>query len=184
MAKNESFPDKYYADPMGLDRYVVQEKILFEWLAPNKVDRKKQRAEVLQILFVVLIITAILVLAQELLLAAVFLAFIFLYMAFDLMPPVQLRSQLTTIGIKIEDKYYYWPNLSQFWFEERQKTLYLYFRCVFPYIQVVKLIIAPADEEKIKNIIGTYLLYKKPTLGYWQKIVKKFTDTLPANLNF
>jgi len=180
---NPQFPDKYYDDPTGIDRYVVQEKVLFAWQGPSKIDKKKKRQEIAQIILLAIILILILSLLQEYLLTVVLAMFTVLYLMFETSPPLLLQYQITTIGLKIEDKYYYWPQLSQFWFEDRQETRILMVRNLFPRVQVMKLIIRAEDEDEIKTSLGKYLLYKKPTQTSLEKFLHRASAYLPLDLD-
>ena len=178
-----SFPEKFYVDPTGLDRYVVQEKMLFSWQGPSKIDKHKKKNELAQLILLAVIVVLILVLLQEILLAFVIVMFAILYILFEASPPLLLQCQITTIGLKIEDKYYYWPQLTQFWFESKNDTRILHVRNVYPRLQVIKLIIHPDDEEKIKNTLGTYLLFKKPQQSLIEKWMKRASSYLPLDID-
>jgi hypothetical protein len=180
----QQFPEKFYRDPVGLDRYVVQEKVLFEWTAPNKIEKTRQKTEVAQYILGIVIIALIFLLLNDLILSLVFIAGAFMWLVMLLSKPSFLRCQITTIGIKVEDQYYYWPQLTQFWFENRSETKILYLRNLISNINYVKLIILSEDEEKIKNTIGKYLLYKKPRQNMYEKTLEKIIDKLPFRLDF
>ncbi len=177
------FPEKFYDDPTGIDRYVVQEKVLFSWQGPSKIDRKKKKNEVAQLVLFAVIVILILFLLQEVLLALVIVMFAVLYLLFEATPPLLLQYQITTIGIKIEEKYYYWPQLTQFWFEDKNETRILHIRNIYPRLQVLKLIIHPDDETDIKTNIGKYLLYKKPQQTAFEKWLKRVSSYLPLDID-
>jgi hypothetical protein len=177
------FPEKFYDDPTGLDRYVVQEKVLFSWQGPSKIEKKKRKNETAQLILFAVILILILFLLQEILLGVVVIVFAFLYIVFEASPPMLLSYQITTIGLKVEDKYYYWQQLSQFWFEERNETRVLHLRNLYPHLQIMKLIIHPDDEAEIKNTLGKYLLYKKPQQTTWEKWLKRVGSYLPLDID-
>jgi hypothetical protein len=172
------FPDKFYQDPYGLDRYVVQEKVLFEWRAPSKLERKRTRSDFFQIVLFFVIIALILFLLNELLLLTVFIAGAFLYLVTILSRPTFLESQISTLGIKVEDKYYFWPQIPQFWFESKLDTRILVFRYVGVTIHNVRLAIPSGDEEQMKTILGKYILCKKPTLSKFDNWVEETKQML------
>lgn len=181
--KTSNFPENFYVDPTGLDRYVVQEKVLFSWQGPSKIIKKRSKNQTLQLILFAVILILILILLQEILLAGVVVMFSFLYIVFEATPPLLLQCQITTIGLKIEDKYYYWPQLSQFWFETKHTTRILHVRNLYPYLQVIKLIIQENEEEDIKNILGKYLLFKKPQPKFMEKWLKKASSYLPLDID-
>jgi hypothetical protein len=175
----ESFPEKFYQDPTGIDRYVVQEKTLFEWKAPNRVVRHHKRTEVAQSLLLVLLGTLVFALVGELFLLCVFLSFVGLYILMVSTKPSILRYQVTTIGIKIEEKYYYWSQLTQFWIEEKSETLVLHVRNIYPTVHNLRMVIHKEDEEAVRTTIGKYLLYKKPQQSQAEKLTHFLLDKLP-----
>ncbi len=181
---NQSFPEKFYQDPLGLDRYVVQEKMLVEWQAPNKLTKKRASSEKKHLFILMLLVLLLLILLQEILLAVVLLVLGFLYMILSAVPPAHLLCSVTTIGIKYGERYFFWPDLSQFWIEEKNTGQVLFIRSIFPRIQVWKFIIPDAEEAKIKNAIGTYLLYKKPSQSTLEKVLRSWAEKLPFDINF
>ncbi len=180
---NATFPEEFYRDPLGLNRYVVQEKVLMNWLTPNRVKKEWQKSELMTMAIASLGASLILLFLGEYFLLFVLLITIGLVVLLTTTKPVQLQCQITTIGVKVDEKYYFWPQLSQFWFESRRGVLFLCLRDIFSQPMIVKLIIRPEDQEKIKTTIGTYLLYKKPQRTPWQKFLEPLTDKLPFDLD-
>ncbi|CAN5284731.1 hypothetical protein BH10PAT2_BH10PAT2_1440 [soil metagenome] len=175
----KSFPDQYYVDPYGVDRYVVQEKTLFEWKTPSKVERNWKRSDLAQLILLVALLGLILLLLGDPLLFLVFMSGAILLIIYSMSKPTFLSCKITTLGIKIEDQYYFWSQLAQFWMEPKGKTHFLFFRDVLSNYRFRRLIITEADEEKIKTTIGTYLLYKKPQQTQWEKFVQKVLEKTP-----
>jgi hypothetical protein len=172
------FGDEFYQDPYGLDRYVVQEKALFEWRSPSKIDRKRTRSDFFQIILFFVIIGLIIVLLGEMLLFLVFLAGAFLYLVTIVTRPTFLQAHITTLGIKVEDKYYFWPQIPQFWFESRLDTRVLVFRHFGPNMKNVRLAVQSSDEETITTILGKYILCKRPTLTNVQIGIETLTQAI------
>lgn len=177
------FPEKYYDDPLGMDRYVVQEKVLFEWKAPNKIEKKRTRSEMVQIVLGVVLVALILFLVGDILPVIVFCAAAFALIAFMMSKPTFLTCRVTTIGIKVDDQYHYWPEITQFWFETRSGTRLLYLRSLRSNFSALRFIINPNDEEEIKTTIGKYLLYKKPYQTWFDKLVDNLRNRLPLNFD-
>lgn len=177
--KKKNFPDQYYVDPYGVDRYVVQEKTLFEWRTPSKVERNFKRSDLVQMVLFIALLSLILLLLGDPLLFLVFLAGAILMVVYTMSKPSYLNCKITTLGIKIEDTYYFWPQLAQFWIEKKGKTHFLFFRELISNYRFRRLIIVEADEEKMKTTVGTYLLYKKPQQTQLEKIAQKIIDKTP-----
>lgn len=179
-----NFPDNYYQDPTGIDRYVVQEKLLFEWRAPSKLERKRSQAEQTQIMLIGLFCVLVTIILGELLVALMFGVLAILYFIVMTSKPLYLDCSITTLGVKVGEKYYFWSDVSQFWFEDRGESRVMYLRVVFPDLQKVRLIIHKADEETIQTKMGMYLLYKKPQQTQTDKLIKQISDKLPIDLEF
>lgn len=175
----KTFPEQYYEDPYGVDRYVVQEKTLFEWKTPSKVEINWKRSDFVQLMLFVTLLSLILLLLGDPLLFLVFLTGAFLLIVHLRSKPTFLNCKITTIGIKIEDQYSYWPQLIQFWFETKGKTHFLYFRDGLAAGRSRKLIVPESEEEKIKTTFGTYLLYKKPQQTRWQRLAQQVIEKTP-----
>jgi len=175
----KNFPDQYYVDPYGVDRYVVQEKTLFEWRTPSKVERNWKRSDMVQLVLFIALLGLILLLLGDPLLFLVFLTGAALAIIYWMSKPTFLNCKVTTLGIKVEDQYYYWPQMTQFWIEVKGKTHFLFFREIYSNYRFRRLIITEADEEKLKTTIGTYVLYKKPMQTQWEKFVQKVLEKTP-----
>jgi len=175
----KTFPDQYYVDPYGVDRYVVQEKSLFEWKTPSKVERNWKRSDFIQLVLFVALLGLILLLLGDPLLFLVFVTGSILFIIHLRSKPTFLNCKITTLGIKIEEQYLFWAQLIQFWFETKGNTRFLYIRDVYSNNRYRKLIITENDEEEIKTTIGTYLLYKKPQESRLQKLVQQLIDKTP-----
>jgi len=179
----ENFPDEFYNDPMGLKRYVVQEKNLFQWLAPSKVEKKWQQSETRFFLAIVVLIAILLLLFSEFLLTLVLVLGMLVTLLIATTKPIQLPVSVTTIGIKVSERYYYWEQITQFWFEEKNGIVFLYLRDILPQVHTFRLILRVEDKESLQKIIGTYLLFKKPQETQIQKKVRELLNALPIDVD-
>ena len=179
-----SFPDTYYRDPRGIDRYVVQEKELYTWRAPSKIERARTLTEKKQLILMAVFMVLVLVLLGELMIAVMFMLLCIVYALLASAPPTYLDCEITTLGVKVGEKYYFWPDMSQFWWEERADNKVLYSRVIFPEYSTLRLVVPKGDEEKIETTIGTYLLYKKPQQTKLEKWKKALLEKLPIDLEF
>jgi hypothetical protein len=97
--------------------------------------------------------------------------------------PTYLTCQITTIGLKVDEQYNYWPEMTQFWFETKSGVRILYLRSLVSNLKYLRFIINPADEEEVKTTIGKYLLYKKPYQNQFEKMVDTVRDKIPLNFD-
>lgn len=181
--EKENFPDEFYSDPMGLKRYVVQEKNLFQWLAPSKVEKNWQKSEMRFFLASMVLIAILLLLFSEFLLTLVLVLGMLVILLIATTKPIQLSVSVTTIGIKVSERYYYWEQITQFWFEEKNGIVFLYLRDLLPQVHVFRLIFRAEDKDSLQKIIGTYLLFKKPQETQIQKKVREVLNALPIDID-
>jgi hypothetical protein len=92
-------------------------RTLLSWSAPGRPFRQKGRQFYLTITLLVFLIQIILFLFAEYQLMAVVLALAFLAVALAYNPPKDFHYKITTEGIKVEDHFYLWKELYDFYFK-------------------------------------------------------------------
>jgi hypothetical protein len=186
-ANDQQFPDQFYQDPYGVDRYVVQEKPLFSWKSQSKSERPRQRREMLQYVFFAVLVCLIIFFIGEWLLAIVAAIASIILITNLLTPPTLLNCMITTIGIKVEETYYYWPQLSQFWFEAhhdgKQEEHILFLRNIVGYPQIIRLRFRTEEEDELQKALGRYLLFKKPQRTRWEKFTDRVQEKFPLRFD-
>jgi hypothetical protein len=173
-----NFPEDFYHDPTGVDRYVVQERELVSWKAPSKLERERNLREFIQVLLLTIMIGLILLLIGEFLLTIVLGAMGILYVVMITAKPTFLNIHVTTIGIKVEEKYYFWPMMTQFWFEDRLDEKVLSFRYFENGFHVGRFLVPPSEVDHIQQEMGKFLLCKKPSLSRFEA----WLDTLSTQV--
>lgn len=180
----QAFPEKFFTDPTGIDRYVVQEKVLFAWESPTKLPAPSLPRLGLGLVALALGAGIVLYLTGDFIVVLLITVIAIVYNIIIHRPLSHLKCQITTLGIKIDDKYYYWSQLTQFWFESRQRTPVLMVRNYYPRIEVLKFIVTEQNIDQIMTTTGTYLLYKKPQSTPWRRTTEFIRSLLPFDIDF
>lgn len=177
------FPEQFYQDPTGIDRYIVQEKIWAEWHGPTRIHSQFADQTLRRGAGVLLIISAICFIFGEFMTPIVLWAGGFLFYLLIKQPSPEQTIKVTTLGVKFDREYVYWQQLSQFWIEERDGQTYLYLRQVFPMVMTHRAIVpASADLTELKTTIGKYILYKVPDFNRIDRWLRDFTQRLPIDV--
>lgn len=153
-------------------------KTLLSWSAPGRPFRKKGKEFYLSIVLLVLFIEVILFLFSEYPLMLVVLALAFLSAALSSVPPHNFHYKITTEGIKVEDYFYIWSELYDFYFKriDGMEILVLRTQAFLP--GELKISLGELHRDHIRKILVRYLPYReyiKPTF------MEKSADWLSHN---
>ncbi len=149
-------------------------KTLVSWSAPGRPFRKKSREFYITGLMVVLLLDIILFVFSEYLLMFVVLTLYFFSVAISAVAPQNFHYRVSTQGIKVEDHFYIWDELYDFYFKtiDGVEVLLVRTRSMMPGELKITLGDVPADH--IRRVLMTYIPYReviKPTFmersGEW-----------------
>jgi hypothetical protein len=134
-------------------------KTLLTWIAPSRPFRKKDRSFYTAIITMIVLISLIALLAGQVMLIGVLLAFLFLIYALNFVPPEDVTYKISTQGVTISDHFYHWQELDSFWFTEKDKykLLHILTRIRFPGVLIM--VLGEADQEEVKRLAARYLPY-------------------------
>ena len=154
------------------------ESALLEWSAPGRPFKKRSKQFYLTALLIMLLVEVILFLFSQYLLMIVLISLVFVAFVLATVPPKDFHYRISSEGIMIEDGFFIWKELYDFYFKNRDgvKTLHLGTQALLPGELIVTL--GDMDEEKVKKALIPYLPYReyvKPTF------VEKSADWLTKN---
>ncbi len=152
--------------------------IPLELKAPGRPFKKRSKQFYLTALLIMLLVEVILFLFSQYLLMLVVISLVFVAFVLATIPPKDFHYRISGEGIMIEDGFYIWRELYDFYFKNREgvKTLHLGTHALLPGELIVTL--GDMDEEKVKNALLPYLPFReyvKPTF------VEKSADWLAKN---
>ncbi len=161
-------------------------KTLLAWTAPGRPFRKRGKQYYLTALLITLLIEIILFLFSQYLLMLVVVSLVFVAFALNTVPPRNFHYRISTEGITIEDHFFLWQELYDFYFLKREGIDVLHIRTHAFIPGELTITLGDIDRGHIKSILLSYLPYRevvKPTFmeksGDW--LTRNFPLENPKN---
>ena len=147
--------------PEKKNEQVSEVRNLLEWTAPGRPFRKRGKQYYLTALLIVLLVEVILFLFSQYLLMLVVLSLLFVAFALSSVPPKNFTYRVSNEGIMIEDSFFLWQELYDFYFRRRDKmeTLHIRTQAFLPGELIITL--GNEDKEKIKHALLPYLPFRE-----------------------
>jgi len=151
-------------------------RTLLSWHAPGRPFRKRTKAYFINVILIALAVEVILFIFGQYMLMAVVAALVFLVYALNTVPPTDFRYQISTEGIMIEDRFFLWQELYDFYFKnsDGEDLLVVRMRAYVPGELFITL--GDIHKEHVKSVLIPYLPYREfvtPTFmekaGDWLK---------------
>lgn len=156
------------------------EQDIFEWQAPSRLFKKRDRQYLTTVIVIVLLISLILFFAGQLLPIAVVASVAFLVYVLSVVPPHQVTNKLTTYGIRIEDQVYYWEEMGRFWFIKKYNQHVLHIE-LFRFPGRIALLVSKEDKALVTDILQEVLLGEKPKLTPFEKSAEWLQKKIPLD---
>lgn len=170
--------------PQGLDNAFpdvpkpIVEEVVFEWSAPSRPHKQRQRKYFGTIAIFVVLIGLILFFLSQFLLIGVVIAIAFLVYVLEMVPPGMVDHQITTFGIRVEKTLYYWDELGFFWFGQRYGQKMVHVEVArFPWRLTMMLGNVPEDD--LKTLLSQVLVNRQPELTTFEKISQQLQKLIP-----
>lgn len=170
-------PTPHYEEHHQSNRSI---ETLLTWKAPGRPFRKRGKEYYLTSLLVTTLIEIIAFLFGQYMLMLLIASFVFLVFVLATIPPHDFTYRLSTEGISMEDHFYLWQELYDFYFKKKEgvETLHVRTQAFLPGELIIPL--GHADKEHIKNILLQVLPYReimKPT--FMEKSADWLAKTFP-----
>lgn len=147
------------AKPTLLNRHEV--RTLLTWKAHSRPYRKRQRQYYVNILLIVLALEVILFLFSEYVLMLVVLSIAFVSFAFALTPPDEVEYKISTEGISINDHFYLWQELYDFYFKQRGHIIFLHVRTKAYLPGELIMLLGDVPRETMRATLLPFLPYRE-----------------------
>ena len=143
-------------------------KTILSWKAPGRPFKKRKKEFYLTGILIALLISVILFLFSQYILIFVVWSLVFVGYALTAMPPKDFHFKISTEGITIEDHFYLWQELYDFYFRriEGEDTLHIRTEAYFP--GEIILTLGDLHRDHVKRAMLPFLPYReylKPTLA-------------------
>jgi hypothetical protein len=151
---------------------------LLAWKAPGRPYKKRSRSYFASLLLLTVLIEIILFLFSQYALMAVVVSLVFLAFALALTPPGDFQYRISTQGITVEDHFFLWTELYDFYFKKRGGIDVLHIRTYAMIPGELTLTLGSVTEAHVKHAMLPYLPYReyiKPTM------MEKSADWLSKN---
>lgn len=145
-----------------------------EWHAPGRPFKPRGKGYFMNIFLIMMAVEIILFLFAQYLLMVVILSLVFLSCAMAIVPPHDFHYKITTEGILIEDNFFIWEEIYDFFFLKHHGKEVLYITTKDFLSGELKISLGDITVEEIKSVLLPYLPYReyvKPTFmeksGNW-----------------
>jgi hypothetical protein len=143
-----------------------QVRTLLAWTAPGRPFRKRSKQYYLTSLLIMLLVEVILFLFSQYMLMLVVVSLVFVAFALATVPPRDFHYRISTEGITVEDHFYLWQELYDFYFRKRNGENVLHVRTHDFIPGELTITLGGIGEEHIKSVLLPFLPYRefiKPT---------------------
>lgn len=157
-------------------------KTLLEWSAPGRPFIKRQKTYYTTSLLIMFFVEVILFLFSQYMLMLVVASLVFIAFALATVPPHNFRYRISSQGIFIEDYFYIWDELYDFFFtkQHNQEVLVLRTKAFLP--GEVTVTLGDVTQAEVKHAILPHLPYREyvqQTLG--EKMGNWIARTFPLD---
>ncbi|MEN9407787.1 MAG: hypothetical protein RLZZ455_1003 [Candidatus Parcubacteria bacterium] len=139
---------------------------LLSWHAPGRPFRKRNKEYFINILLIMLAVEVILFLFAQYFLMLVVLALVFVNYALKTVAPHDFRYKVSTEGVMVEDYFFLWQELYDFYFKQFDGVESLVIRTKTMVPGELTVILGDMSKEHVKAVLLPYLPYReyiKPT---------------------
>ncbi|MDE2588662.1 MAG: hypothetical protein KGL95_03225 [Patescibacteria group bacterium] len=155
-------------------------KTILEWTAPGRPFVKRGRQYFATALLIMFLVEIILFLFSQYLLMLVIVSLVFVSFALASVPPHDFTYRISTQGFFLEDHFFLWKELYDFFFSKQsgQDVLVLRTKAIFPGEVVVTL--GHMKIEHVKKALLPYLSYREYiTPTFMEKTGNWMAETFP-----
>ena len=136
-------------------------RTFLSWSAPGRPFSKKGRQFFLSVALLLLLFEVILFLFSQYELMLVLVALTFLSVALSSVPPHNFHYKITTEGIKVEDYFYIWSELYDFYFKRIDNMEVLIVRTESLLPGELKISLENLHRDHVRQILVRFLPYRE-----------------------
>jgi len=169
----------YSAETGKIPSEIKVEKVIVEWSAPARPYKTRSREFYTTIASIAFLLAVILLMLKEFLLIGVIISFAFLSYVLAANKPEDAKHQITTKGIRTDNKLFDWHLLTNFWLKKEwdQEVIICQTQARIP--GVIIMVIDPAKRQDILRAIGDKIPLEKPTDSFVDKASRWLGDKIP-----
>lgn len=147
--------------PSSTDTQPHEVRTLLSWTAPGRPFRRRGKEFYLSALLIMLLVEIILFLFSQYILTMVVLSLVFVAFALVTVPPRDFHYRVSSEGITIEDHFFLWQELYDFYFKKRDGVDILHVRTHALIPGELTITLGAMDREHVKSVLLPYLPYRE-----------------------
>lgn len=152
-------------------------EILLSWKSPSHPFKKRDRIFYQTVFTITFLLVVIVLFLHEFMLMGVILALAFLVYIISSVPPVEIEHKIIPLGFDHAGRLFRWMELYAFWFEEKWGNKILVIQTRLPLPSQIRVVLKDGmSEQKVKEIIGRYLLHLEKPLKSWVENVSDWLN--------
>jgi hypothetical protein len=155
------------------------EKIKFEWVAPERAYQKKDRDFWITVISILVLVSVILFFVKEFFLIIALISALFLYYVLSTVPPKDIKYKITNRGVYFGENRYEWDIFTRFWFKTSLSNEMIHFETILRFPQQISLVINKEDKERIKELVVKKLPLIDESPNFVDKLTKWGISKLP-----
>ena len=160
----------------------IPEELVFEWQAPSRPFKNRNRQYYTTIGLIGGLIGLILIFAGQMLPVAVLLTALFLIYILNTVPPHIITNKITTYGIRVEDTLYYWEEMGRFWMTKIHDDEVLNIEVArFPFHLKI-LLSEEMSVEGTTEVLSEILVNEQPPPTTYEKAAEWLHKKIPIDL--
>ncbi len=167
------------AAPSALKDRPDLNELLLSWKSPSHPFKKRNKIFYQTVAALTFLLVVIVFFLHEFMLIGVILSIAFLVYVLSTVPPVEVEHKITPLGFENAGRLFHWMELYSFWFEEKWGYKILVITTRLPFPAQVRAVVHEVTEEKVKEIIGRYLLFLEKPPKSW---ADSFSDWLSQKI--
>ncbi len=151
-------------DPQKNDEEFYEEhnvKTFMSWHAPGRPYRKRSREYYINSFLITMALEIILFLFSQYLLMLVVFSLAFLAFALAIVPPHKFYYSISSEGIRVEDNYFIWEELYDFYFMERQGVDVLHVRTKAYFPGELTIVLGDLPVEQVRKVLLMFLPFRE-----------------------
>lgn len=134
---------------------------ILEWTAPGRPFRKRGKQYYLTSLLIMLLVEVILFLFSQYMLMLVVLSLVFVAFTLATVPPSDFKYRISSEGVTVEDHFFLWQELYDFYFKKREGVDVVHIRTHSFIPGELTLTLGNITRDHMKSTLLPYLPYRE-----------------------
>lgn len=155
-------------------------QVLLSWKSPSHPYKKRSKLFYQTVTAFTFLLVVIVFFLHEFLLIGVILSIAFVVYTIYSVPPITIEHKITPLGFENAGKIFRWLELYSFWFEEKLGKNVLVIQTRLPIVSQIRAITEEDSRDKIKQILGKYLLFiENPEKSFIDRVTDWIQKSIP-----